>query len=310
MDNRLIGFGLLLAIAAIAFSGGTFSALQASAPTTVSYCGDANWFDQFQDQEGYTPNARCTGVQIEDTRIDVSVSTWDGSWGCHTDYTAYDVENGQLTKLTEFENEETVNGIEVDKSGWRFANYDCQYVQTDYDVSFPGNLTIEAEAAEQVRDGETLDVTIPVTNNFAYPVSGTVSVTLTGSDGSVNRESDVTVSPGRTNTVSFIAPAVELGEGNASISPSFDGRMTEVFNDWEGVNLDCDGDGTIERVEDCRGEGISVTGQGSSADVDIKPPTARTKIERAVEAFQSRVRMAVAVLLNGVGAVDAEEKQQ
>lgn len=287
--------------------GGMFSALQTSTPTVVSYCGDADWFDQFQDQEGYTPNARCTGVQIEDTRIDVSVSTWDGSWGCYTDYTAYTVDdNGGLTKEAEFSEEATVNGITIDKSGYRFASYDCQWVQTDYEISFPGNVTIDTQAADQVRDGETLTVTIPVRNNFEYPVSGSVSAELLGSDGTVSRTGEVSVPAKSSRTVVFTAPAAKLGQGNASITTSFDGKMTGVFRDWQGVNLDCDSDGTIEQVEDCRGEGLAVNGQGASADVDIQPPTVRTQLERFVDTVRSRVSMAVAALLHGEGPEKSE----
>jgi len=275
----LIFTGTVLAALAPIFSEGS---VVGGADNMISYCGTPNYFDQFQEQNGYTPNAQCTGVEIAGFRIDTEKTSWtNGNWGCGGSVTVYKVQdNGDLNQVADTGESKsspddiTVGDLTIEPisqtSGLSF--YNCEYVANSYEYSFGGNLDMTASTPEDAYKKEELPVNIQFHNRYDGKVAGetTVEFCSTGAFGlnrCVTRSASVDLQPGEQAMKALKVPNENVGDV-VKVSSSFDGSLH--VSGWERVNVDCDGDSRIERIEDC--SGFPVTASKDLQDIRMQPP--------------------------------------
>lgn len=303
-DNPLIT-GLLLLLAAAAtghiLNIGPLSTATTSDTSIVSYCGQPDWFDQFNRQNGYTPARQCTGVKIAGYRIDMEKTYYIDGWGCWTQYTIYDIQDdGTLDKIQETDGWTTnpptweLDGLTVQtKAGHRFASYDCQWIQTAYEPQIDGSLHFETDVPDTVERGDTVDATVQLENQFDHRVSGTAHLKFCaggpfGGQSCTSHEEDVSVASGRVETFTVEVPS-DAVQNEVDLTTRFDGQV-ELLDGWQGVNFDCTGDGQINPVSDC--DGLSLQSDGSETDtVTVQDPSLQSQLATLLSTIDDRVRV-------------------
>lgn len=252
----------------------------------ISYCGTPDFFDQFDDQYGYTPNGECSGVIIDDYRIDTEksdgyTSNSDWRWGCSGSVSVYKMkENGDLEEIRDTgDAKRDIEDIELgpltiqplsQTSGLSF--YNCEWVANTYEYDFNGDLSMEASAPNDVSDMEIIPVDIQLENQYENQITGDIEATFCtegafGLNRCISRSVEADIPAGSRAIKTVQVPKENVGE-IIEASASFDGVMH--VDGWERVNLDCDSDGKIERIEDCDGFPISISKELD--DISTIPP--------------------------------------
>lgn len=278
------GAAALLLLISLGFVGLNFfqGSAVGGADNIISYCGYPDYFDQFEDQNGYEPNAQCTDVRIADYRIDTEKTSWtNGDWGCGGSVSVYRVEeNGDLTKLNDTGESQsdpediTVGPLTVETlsqtSGLQF--YNCDYVANTYEYDFGGNLEMTASTPEDVYKKDKILVTIEIENRYDSKIEGEAEVEFCsqgafGLNRCVTRTATLDIQPGEQSSKTLTVPNENVGDV-VDVSASFDGSL--YVSGWQGANVDCDNDNKIERIEDC--SGFPVTASKDIGDIRMQPP--------------------------------------
>lgn len=274
-NQLILGSGLFLVLM-------TFSALfyvQGSvvggSDNIISYCGTPDFFDQFNDQYGYTPNGECTGVEIDGYRIDTEkedgyTSNSDWRWGCSGSVSVYKIkENGDLKEIRDTgDAKRDIEDIQVgdltieplsQTSGLSF--YNCEWVANTYEYDFNGNLSMDASVPADVSDMENIPVDIQLDSEYNNQITGDIKATFCtegafGLNRCISRSVETDIAPG-SRAIETVQVAKQNVGDTIEVSASFNGVM-EV-DGWKRVNVDCDSDSRIERIEDCDGFPISIS---------------------------------------------------
>lgn len=278
-----------------------FSVLGGSneSPPIMSYCGSADWMDDIAIAQ------QCTGVDIAGYRIDVSTDKYGGDgWGCYTDYTVYRHTSDRLEKIHETGSAKGHGHIDLDgltikpDVEHRFSQYQCQYVGTEYRVDTPGRIHFNASGDTSIARGENATITVTIDNRFTSDVSGDLSVEFCApgpffGDSCITRERDITLTGSQQTAEAFTVPTQRI-HGNITVTPTLSGSVA-TGNDWQGVNWDCDGDGTIEPVDQCTGFELGST-TGDAITVTVGDPALSEQAGTVLTLILERIRSELAFI--------------
>lgn len=291
-------------IALLATGSGLLSTTATAQTSTItSYCGTPDFFDQFAEQEGYSLTERCTGVQVQDYRIDVSKDSYNEGWGCFADYTVYKNPDGNLEQVAEGDEGDNINveGLEIQtKAASGFSYYNCDYIRTDYTPSFDGELTYNLVSPGESLQGETAQVEVVFNNTYSHRVTGDASARFCtdapfGSQ-CTSSSTDLNIAGDSVKYKTFTVDTSDV-EGSINVQVSSSGLVLDALGSWEGVNLDCNQDGTQEPVEDCNG--LPMQGGSESGTIEVVEDNRLNRANLFLDSVFEDVKTVIANVFGG-----------